>query len=483
MTDNSTSNARAERAAVPAGDAPWPSRGRAWYAVFVFALVLMVNFLDRGILPLLVVPIKRDLGLTDTEISLLMGFAFVMFYVILGLPIARLVDRSSRRRIIGIGVALWSGATALCGLAHSFVQLFLARIGVGGGEACVGPATYSMLADLFPREQLPRAVSILNFGFIAGIALSAILGGTVIGALEHLPPIDLPVIGVLRPWQLTFLAVGIPGLLVALLMGTVVEPVRRDLAAASGAAAGSAAVAGRAIPIRDVVRYLWSNRAVYGPMYGALALQSIPAQGNISWGPAFFIRVHHWTPRHVGLAFGTVTLLVAPPALIIGGLLAERLAKRGHHDANLRVQLLAICLWIPGAVAMPLMPTATLALTAFGASLFFAMMAPGPQNAALQSVTPNRMRGQATALFLFVFNIVGFGCGPTVIALITDFVFHDDARVGSALALATVVLGPLSAWALASGLKPYGRLIAATAGPVAATAGTAAASGNSQAAP
>ncbi len=445
--------------AEPPAEKPWPSRGRAWYAVFVFAVVLCVNFLDRGILPLLVVPIKRDLGLTDTEISLLMGFAFVMFYVILGLPIARLVDRSSRRRIIGIGVALWSGATALCGLAHTFVQLFFARIGVGVGEACTGPATYSMLADLFPREQLPRAVSFLNFGFIAGIGLSAIMGGAVIGALEHLPPVALPVIGVLKTWQLTFLVVGLPGLLVALLMRTVVEPVRRELTAAGVGGAG-----GRSIPIRDVVHYLWTNRAVYGPMYGALALQSIPSQGAISWGPTFFIRVHHWTPRHVGLAFGITTLAVAPIALMVGGLLAERLAKRGYHDANLRVQLLAICLWIPFAVAMPLMPTPTLALIVFGINLFFAMMAPGPQNAALQSVTPNRMRGQATALFLFVFNIIGFGCGPTVIALITDHVFHDDSRVGSALALATAILGPLSAWALLRGLKPYGRLIAATAG-------------------
>src|SRR5216684_2238010 len=423
-TNLSTSEPEIERAAPSSAHKPWPSRGRAWYAVFVFALVLCVNFLDRGILPLLVQPIKRDLGLTDTQISLLMGFAFVMFYVVLGLPIARLVDRSSRRAIIGVGVA----------------------------EACVGPATYSMLADLFPRERLPRAVSVLNFGFIAGIGLSAILGGTVIGALEHLPPITLPVIGLLRPWQLAFLVVGIPGLLVALLMGTVVEPVRRDL----GLASSTAGVVGHTIPIRDVVRYLWDNRKVYGPMYGALALQSIPAQGNISWGPTFFIRVHHWTPREVGLAFGAVTLLVAPPALMIGGLLAERLAKRGFNDANLRVQLLAICLWIPGAVLMPMMPTPPLALAAFGVSLFFAMMAPGPQNAALQSVTPNRMRGQVTALFLFVFNIVGFGCGPTVIALITDYVFHDDTRVGSALALATAILGPLSAWALARGLKPYG---------------------------
>jgi hypothetical protein len=267
------------------------------------------------------------------------------------------------------------------------------------------------------------------------------------------------VIGVLKTWQLTFLVVGIPGLLVALLMRTVIEPVRRDLTAA-----GVGVTAGRSIPIRDVMRYLWTNRAVYGPMYGCLALQSIPSQGAISWGPTFFIRVHHWTPRHVGLAFGTTTLVVAPFALMAGGFLAERLAKRGYHDANLRVQLLAICLWIPGAVAMPLMPTATGSLIVFGINLFFAMMAPGPQNAALQSVTPNRMRGQATALFLFVFNIIGFGCGPTVIALITDYVFHDDSRVGSALALATAILGPLSALALFGGLKSYGRLIAATAG-------------------
>jgi MFS family permease len=453
-------SAGARTAAAPV-EVPWPARAQAWYAVFVFALVLFVNFLDRGILPLLVVPIKRDLALSDTEISLLMGFTFVMFYVVLGLPIARLVDRSSRRAIIGVGIALWSGATAVCGFAHSFVQLFIARVGVGVGEACVGPATYSMLADLFPREQLPRAVSVLNFGFVAGLGLSAILGGALIGALEHLPPITLPVIGLLRPWQLTFLVVGIPGLLVALLMATVVEPVRRGFE--TGAAGRSAEMAGRSIPIRDVVRYLWANRAVYGPMYGALALQSIPAQGNIAWAPAFFIRVHHWTPRDVGLAFGSVTLLVAPWALMAGGMLAERLARRGYHDANLRVQLLATCLWLPGAVAMPLMPTPAAALTAFAVSLFFAMMAPGPQNAALQSVTPNRMRGQITALFLFVFNIVGFGFGATVIALITDYVFHDDARVGSALALATAVLGPLSAWALALGLKPYGRLIAATA--------------------
>lgn len=464
-TEVSTTDVTASGTAIPVAQKPWPSRARAWYAVFVFAVVLCVNFLDRGILPLLVVPIKRDLGLTDTEISLLMGFAFVMFYVILGLPIARLVDRSSRRRIIGIGVALWSGATALCGFAHTFMQLFFARIGVGVGEACTGPATYSMLADLFPREQLPRAVSVLNFGFIAGIGLSAIMGGAVIGALEHLPPVVLPVVGVLRSWQLTFLVVGLPGLLVALWMGTVVEPIRRDLAPAG---AGAPRVVGRAIPVRDVIRYLWANRAVYGPMYGALALQSIPSQGAISWGPTFFIRVYHWTPRHVGLAFGITTLIVAPIGLIIGGVLAERLAKRGYDDANMRVQLLAISLWIPGAVLMPMMPSATLALAAFGVNLFFAMMAPGPQNAALQSVTPNRMRGQATALFLFVFNIVGFGCGPTVIALIADYVFHDDTRVGSALALATAILGPLSALAVWRGLKPYGRLIAATAADAAA---------------
>ena len=199
--------------ATPSGSSksdPWPSPRRAWYAVAVFALALAISFLDRSILSLLIGPIKRDLGLSDFKASLLIGFAFVFFYMFMGLPIARLVDTKSRRLIIGCGVALWSLMTSLCGLAQNFTQLFIARIGVGVGEACNGPATFSMLADLFPRERLPRAIAVLNLGFVAGTGLALLLGGAVIHLVSTLPSISVPGLGALHPWQVTFILVGIP---------------------------------------------------------------------------------------------------------------------------------------------------------------------------------------------------------------------------------------------------------------------------------
>jgi len=255
-------------------EAPWPSPRRAWYAVGIFGLALAINFLDRGILVLLIGPIKHDMQLSDTKASLLVGFAFVFFYLFLGVPIARLVDTKSRRVIIAAGIGLWSLMTAFCGLAQNFVQLFIARIGVGVGEACNGPATFSMLADLFPREKLPRAISVLNLGFVAGTGLALVLGGAVIHFVSNMGPIELPLLGALRPWQITFLLVSLPGFLVAALFVTVPEPLRR------GRIAG---VAAKSIPVADVLRFMKDNRWAYGPMFVGLAcnvvLHSVPARG------------------------------------------------------------------------------------------------------------------------------------------------------------------------------------------------------------
>src|SRR5262245_38986931 len=175
---------------------PWPSPARAWYAVFVFAIALLINFLDRQIVGLLIVPIKRDLGLSDSQVGVVMGFAFACFYVVLGLPIARMVDYKSRRAILGVGVAIWSFMTALCSLAQGFWQLFLCRVGVGSGESCSGPATFSMLADLFPKDKLPRAIAVLNFGFYAGTGLALIIGGALTKIFLNMAPVTAPLIGV-----------------------------------------------------------------------------------------------------------------------------------------------------------------------------------------------------------------------------------------------------------------------------------------------
>jgi MFS family permease len=433
--------------APPPGE-PWPSPRQAWYAVALFAASLTINFLDRGIIFLLVEPIKKDLQLTDIQMSLLIGFAFVLFYVILGLPIARLVDRASRKLILGVGITVWSVMTAVCGLAQSYWQLFVGRVGVGVGEASSGPATYSMLADLFPPARLPRAISVLNFGFVAGNAMASLLGAAAIQMVSALPPLSVPVVGALRPWQLVFMMVSIPGFLVAALFTTLREPVRRGrVAVADGAV--------RSMPIRDVVGFMRANGRTYGPMFLGLAFNATMYFGIQSWAAAFFQRTYGWSPAHFGFVQGIVLLVVQPIGLMLGSALAERWARQGRTDANLRVTFLAFALASPAAALFPLMPTASLSMVVFAVLQFVAMLSPGPQNAALQIITPNQMRGQVTALYLFVFNIVGIGTGSTVLAFVTDHVFGNEAQLRYAMTTVAAIMGPISAAIIWSGLKPY----------------------------
>jgi MFS family permease len=432
---------------------PWPSPRQAWYAVAIFALALMINFLDRGIVGLLVQPIKRDLHLSDFRISLIIGFAFVCMYVILGLPIARLVDSRSRRLILTCGITAWSIATTLCGLAQNFWQLFLARIGVGAGESCSGPATFSMMADLFPPLKLPRAIAVLNFGFIAGNGMALLAGGAAIAWINSWPSISLPVIGKLYDWQLVLIVVGLPGFIVAALMMTVKEPIRR------GVAAVNAVGRPQSIPIREVVDYLFTHWKTYGPMFIGVASSTLLAFGGQAWHAAFFFRTYGWSATQFATIFGIAILILGPFFLIAGSLLAERFARQGKLDANLRVTLLASVLTLVPTLLYPFMPTPELAIAFVILGFLAGMLTPGPYNAALQIVTPNQMRGQVTALFLFVFNIVGFGLGATIVATFTNFVFGDENMLRYSLAATAAVMGPISIICFWLGLKPYARSV------------------------
>ncbi len=240
--------------------------------------------LDRGIVNLLVPDMKRDFQLSDTQVSLLLGLAFALFYAVLGLPIARLVDSKSRRLIMGIGIATWSLMTAFCGLAQNFWHLFIARMGVGVGEACNGPSTYSMMSDLFPRERLTRAASALQIGFVLGTGLALYhwrawyLNSCRAGRrcqFRHWPAPSR--------WQFVFLIVGIPGLLIAALMGTVQEPKRRGLIQCPGKSGKDQT----ACPCRDVVKFLGENWKFYGPMYLGLAVNGLTL-GSQAWVPDLF---------------------------------------------------------------------------------------------------------------------------------------------------------------------------------------------------
>jgi len=441
-----------------AGDSsePWPSPGRVWYAVFVLSLGMMVTYLDRGIMVLLVEPIKRDLRLTDTQMSLLMGFAFVCFYLLIALPIARLVDYKSRRAILGLGTAIWSLTTALTGLARTFGQLFACRVGVGAGAACSSPAAFSLLADLFPREKLPKAFAVVFFGGFIGEGLSLLVGGTVANSFLQAPPRTLPLLGTLHGWQSTLLVVGLPGLLVAALMATMHEPISRGRSVTSDPRTGARL---KPLPIKDVIAFMFKNAGIFLPIFISMGIAAALAFGTRSWAPAFYMRSFHWTLAKYGLVQGLISLTIMPLGSLTGSFFAERLAVK-HDDANMRTVFIGQVLSLPGLTLFPLMPTAASAIAVSAFGTFFAFWTMAPMNAALQIVTPNQMRGQITALFLFVYNVIGSGLGPTFVALFTDFLFHSEKLLGHSIAVATLSLGSVTAVIMWLGVKPYGRAIA-----------------------
>ena len=442
--------ASAPPASAAASAQPWPSPASAWWCVAMLSIVLLLSQIDRNIITLLVAPIKHDLRLSDFQMSLLMGPAFIALYVFMGLPLSRLTDVGNRRLMITIGLTFWSLATAACGLAHGFGQLFLARMGIGAGESVNGPATYSLLADNFPRERLPRALAALNVGFVLGTGFSLIAGGLIIGALVATPSQHFPIIGMVRGWQMVFFAVGLPGLVFAALMMTVSEPARRGLAGAKP----------KAPPVREVAAFLKDNFSLYGSMIGGILVSALMTAGVQNWNPTFYARTFGWSARDAGVALGVASLICSPIGLFLGAWLTERLNKR-YDDANLRVAILAYCLAIPFQIAGPLMPSPYLAVACSGVGIVCAMMAVTPYVAALQTVTPNQMRAQISAVYLFVFSGIGSGLGSMLFGAITDFIVRDENNIRYTMSGAAAIMAPLAVLIMSRARKPYGRAIAA----------------------
>ncbi len=430
----------------PAVSMPPKVSNRGWYTVYVLAIVSMLAQIDRGIISLLIEPMKRDLALTDTQVSILVGFAFTFFYVMVGPPMSRVTDRGIRKRVIASGLAVWSLATALCGLAQNFWGLFFGRALVGGGESVNGPASFSMIADVIPRESLPRAFAILNAGVMGGMALSLVLGGVLIGLVANIAPIPVAGIGVIRNWQLVFMIVGIPGLLVSLLiLLTVPEPVRKGARKPGG------------YPMREVFRFVWSQRAIHVPLLLGVLLMAIQAFGLGAWNPAFYERTYGWGPAVAGPLLGAVALGGSFTGLYFGTRLAEYLGRK-HDDANLRVLFLAQFLAVPLGIMGPLMPSPWLALSCGALSATFGVMGGPAYNAAIQLATPNEMRGQVNAMYLFTLSAIGGALGPTLVALITDNIAQSEDNLRYVMSGMRAVLGPISVLLIWLAVKPYGRV-------------------------
>ncbi len=439
-------------AAIPAEAAassqPWPAPSAAWYAMGVFTVTLFFLQLDQNTIALMQGFIKADLHLTDLEFSLLLGPAVAVFYALVGVPLARLVDTRKRSVILAIAIAVWSLMTVGCGLAQNFVQLAIARIGIGAGAAINGPATYSMIADYFPREKLNRAISVLQVGFVSGVSLALIFGGLVIGAVSQMQPVHLGPL-VLRSWQMVFVIIGAPGVIIALVMGlTVKEPPRR----------GAMVQARAAVPFGDVLKFLFANWRIYGPMMLGLAIAGIQFGGTLQWAPAMMIRTYGWSADQVGIRSGLINAPFMFAGIGLGAWLTERLARK-HADANLRVVVIGYLVALPFMILGPLAPNGWLALTGSSVGLMATLVGAAPQNAALQTITPGPMRGQVTALYLFVFTVIGQGMGPPFIAAITNLVVKDEKMIRWAMSGSAAVMIPLSLLIIWLGVKPYGQAV------------------------
>lgn len=421
----------------------YPSSLSAWTTVTILMVAYVLSFIDRQILNLLVGPIRRDLVISDTQMSLLMGLSFALFYTVCGIPLGRLADTRSRRGLIALGVLFWSAATAACGMAKLYWQFLICRVGVGVGEAALSPAAYSLIADSFPPQRRATAMAVYGMGVYLGSGIAFLLGGLVIQFASAQGDLQLPLLGEVRPWQLIFLILGGAGVLFSLVMLAVREPARRGVGA------------GVAVPLADVGRYIRSNRRTVLCHNLGFAGLSLAGYGSAAWIPTFFIRTYGWDAGQVGIVYGGIVAVFGCLGIVFGGRLADWLAKHGRDDANMRVGLYAAVGALPFVVAFPLMGDALWACVLLAPAVFFLSMPFGVAPAAIQEIMPNSMRGQASAIYLFVITLIGLGLGPTAVALVTDFVFADDNALRYSLLIVTALAVCSSIVLLWKGLHPY----------------------------
>lgn len=422
-----------------------PSLAYPWFVVAILMVAYVFSFVDRQILNLLVAPIRRDLGISDTQMSLLMGLSFAIFYTILGIPLGRLADNRSRRGLIAAGVVLWSLMTALCGTAKAYWQMFLYRVGVGVGEAALSPAAYSMIADYFPREKRATAISVYGMGIYLGAGLAFVVGGLVIQFVTKQGAIELPLIGMTHPWQFVFLILGAAGVLFSAAFLLVREPPRQ----------GPATVT----PLGEVIAYLWANRRTVLCHNVGFALIAFVSYGAGAWVPTFFIRAFGAAPGEVGIVYGLIVMVFGCGGIVFGGGLTDRWLRRGISDAALRVGVVSAIGTAITHLPLTLLGDLTLGYAALAPAAFFLAMPFGAAPAAIQEVVPNRMRGQASAIYLFVVNLIGLGIGPTAVALITDYVFGDDQAVRWSILIVALSASALATVTLLAGLKSYREML------------------------
>lgn len=398
----------------------------SWYALAVLMLAYMVSVADRQVLSLLITPIRADLGISDTEVSILGGVAFALFYTGMALPIAYVSDRRRRRTVIAIGIATWSLMTVLCGLSRSFWQLLIGRIGVGVGEASLGPAAHSLIFDLFPPQQVGRAIAIFTIGSSVGVGAALLFGAGAVSLIGKLSP-ALPLIGTLKPWQIVFVMIGLPGLVVAALALTIREPsrTRRTEAEDDGSV--------------TLLAHVRQHRNVYVPLFVGFSFVILVTQGALMWLPTFQLRTFGWSPALSGGVIGTAMLVAGVGGSFLGGWAADRELDRGRRDGALIIIMRATQIAAPFGLATTLIGDPLASSLCLALFVFFLWIAGAVFPTAVLMTAPPHLRARLSALSFIVGNLVGMSIGPTAIALLTDYAFGDPAALRFSIAIVCVL--------------------------------------------
>jgi MFS family permease len=412
-------------------DAPATSAAYRNYVLFILVLVNTVNFVDRTAISVLAPAIQAEFQVSNTLLGLVMGIAFTAFYATLGFPIARMLDRRRRNSLLALVVTIWSGMTALCGAATNFAMLFLFRIGVGIGEAGAGPASHSLIGDYFRKIQRPVAMGFFSLGVPLGIFLGIYLGGMLVAEIG---------------WRLTFVVLGLPGVVLALLvLLTVREPVRGGMDDPADLALMRA---GDDIPLGEGIRRLWES-----PTFRIMSFSAAPSAlcgyGMNLWMPQFLVRVHELSPADYSLPLGAAMGVGGGLGAMFGGIITAKASLRNPR-AFLSLPALNMAIFA-GAL---LLAVWTASLTVVYAAIFVAAFTQfylmGPFFAMVQRLAPLRGRAVATAFFFFILATVGIGLGPLYVGAMNDLFrsAYGDAE-GLRLALMTLPIISLAAAAIA----------------------------------
>ena len=394
----------------------YPSARYAWFMVILLTLAYILSFIDRYLLGLLVEPIKADLGLTDTQIGLLMGPAFGLVYATMGLPIGWLADRKRRTFIVAAGIGLWSIATTATGLAKNFFHVFAARMSVGIGEAALSPCAMSMISDSFEPDRRGKPIAFYTAALSLGAGIASLVAAGVLSWAKTVPQIELGPIGVLAPWQFIFILFGVPGIVLALVFLLLREPPRTERDSGNSR---------RQLGFAEMLAYIGKRFNAYFSITALMGTMMIVAYSQ-GWLAATFERTWGWGPEKYVFVNGIVLLAIGPATVNFAGWLSDKLYEKGHRDAPYLILLTGVSILVPTGIIATLMPGPVLAFVFLAINTVGLALASAVGPTALLNITPESIRAQVIALYLMVASLAGLMFGPMTVSLLSDYVFGND---------------------------------------------------------